>query len=237
MVTISNTRALPTILNQRVVGSSPSRRTTRQGKDLRHKSLPVSHLGNALLFGSTLSRSCSKVQERAPARKKRALGGHRDSGDDPERAATGDSGPPENISASGHCGRLSADGRCQIGQRVVCPFSGRGAGLCSWHAVAAPVKDSPTSTEPNSDASPSSGSGRRYRCGAPLAKWRHCCDECRAARRRESDRTEHEKWRSRRRRSRSVGVDAQKPSQAAAEGLPGRSGAAVGRLARSRISV
>jgi len=31
--------------------------------------------------------------------------------------------------------RLFDDGRCQIAQHAVCPFGGRGAGVCSWHSI------------------------------------------------------------------------------------------------------
>ena len=42
---------------------------------------------------------------------------------------------------NGRCLRLGDDGRCSLVEpRLVCPFAGHGAGLCSWHGVELPVE-------------------------------------------------------------------------------------------------
>jgi hypothetical protein len=183
--------------------------------------LPFSHLGEARPVGSTLSASCSKAQEVASGAPKRALGGHRASGDDPERAEIGDSGPSENkairipqaapATSCGHDGgpvvseahpsplsprdgrcRRLINGVCEVAAPGPCPFNGRGMGACSWHEVeAAPVAADGEVEAPKPDPAeilPQGHGGRTCGCGAPLAKSKQKCDECRTAARRQTKR-------------------------------------------------
>jgi len=106
----------------------------------------------------------------------------------------------------GRCLRLGDDGRCSLVRpRLVCPFAGRGAGVCGWHSVEGGQDRAAVAVEVERPAAveipaeiPEDGR-RRCRCGADLGARRRLCDSCRETRRRDADKAEHRLWRERRR--------------------------------------
>ena len=98
---------------------------------------------------------------------------------------------------TGTCRRFR-DGVCESPRRTLCIYSGQGRGRCLVYSEALPPPSWPVLTW--MDPGPREQPARACRCGAPLAKWRHYCDACRDASRRESDRLEHELWRLTRRK-------------------------------------
>jgi len=95
---------------------------------------------------------------------------------------------------NGRCRRLAADEHCGVGAKVSCPFTGRGAGLCSWYAVE--VNPDAETKMPMSTGGNARGS-RRCPCGAPLVLHRKLCDQCRAEARRTTMRESQARWRLR----------------------------------------
>ena len=114
----------------------------------------------------------------------------------PSRASAPSQAHDAPTMRDGRCRRLGTDGRCQLGARARCPFGGRGAGACSWHEVEAPVEVE--ATVEAAKPAPATSRERVCDCGAPLAKGRQKCDDCRDACRRETQRLNQQARRLRR---------------------------------------